>query len=1104
MKKITFVFFFTLSLFFSQNIKASHIAGGDISYVCLGGNQYQVNLNLFVDCLGFDPGATQTVNCVSSCGATVTCSVNVTNPGGTEISQLCAAQIGNSTCNGGTLPGMWVFHFTGTVTLAPPCDTWTMSWNVCCRNAAIINLVTPSSFGSYIQATLNSATDSCNNSPYFTAQPIPYVCQGQLVNYNYGVVESDGDSLYFSLMNALDAPGPPGTPLTYSAGYSATSPIPGIVIDPTTGQLTFTPMTLGNFVVVVLVQEYDASGNLIGTVMRDIEFIVQTCSNVVPDPAPTAGSIGGLSGTAVQSGPYAIEMCEGANFTFNAIYTDSNPGDSLSIVSNIATVLPGSTVTVTGTNPLTVTISWTAPGGSAGTNTNFTVTVSDGACPVVGQQTFVYDINVNPRTLGGPDQIICGTQTATLTGTGGNIFTWSVLSGPPMVVGTNFSCNPCDNPIASPASTTTYVVTSDLSGTCVNSDTVTVTVVADFSYVTAQSASTSCLLQPIQFNATGSPSGTYTYLWTPSTYLDNPAIGNPTATITSPGTYTYYVNITSPLGCTKVDTATITINPSYPPNAVSYASDSIVCVGDTIQLGVTFGASVPSVCGTTPVVCAAALTAQVGTGVATNSSTTWPAPYANWYTSGKHQFLFRASELTAAGITGGKIDQIDWDVIGIFGTSTYHQYTINMGCTNLTSLSTWVTGLFNVYTPKTYNVVVGWNSHPFDVAYEWDGISNLVVEVCFTEGPPYPNYTQSCTSPYTTTPFTSCLYSYSDAMPMCPDLGFATTTTNRPNIRFHYCGAAPDSSVYSYMWAPSGGVFNTSGQTTGAIPAANTQYYVVVTDTTSGCNDTSYIDVVANVTTLTVDAGPDVTICPGASTTLNATGASQYTWSPGATLSNPNIPNPNAAPSSTTTYTVSGTSQCATGAGVDSVTVTIPVVSPLAASAGADQEACVGTQFMLNSTSSGGYGGNIFMWSLLSGPSTDSIYNYNTPVGSVTPTSAGTNFYQVAIMDACGILTIDTVMVDVLQDCDIEVPNVFTPNGDGNNDFFLINSTGIKTFSIVIYNRWGRKVYESDDISKGWDGSNAVDGTYFYIIHATNIKGKEYNPTGFVQRLGAK
>jgi gliding motility-associated-like protein len=1099
MKKILPLIIFASTIFFSQTLKASHIAGGDLSYVCLGGNQYQLNLNLFVDCLGFDPGVSQSITCTSTCGGNVLATVNVTNPGGTEISQLCPAQIGSSTCSGGTLPGMWVFHFTGIVTLVAPCDTWTMSWTTCCRNAAILNLVTPSSFGSYIEATLNSSTSLCNNSPSFTSQPIPYVCQGQLVNYNYGVVETDGDSLYFSLINAMDAG---AAPLVYTAGYSATSPIPGIVIDPNTGQLTFTPLTLGNFVVVVLVKEYDAAGNLIGTVMRDIQFIVQACSNIVPDPAPVAGSIAGLTGTAVLSGPYSLEMCEGSTFSFNATFTDSNLGDTLSYISNILAVLPGAIVTTSGTNPFIITISWIAPGGSAGTNTTFTVTINDGACPVLGQQTFVYDVNVNPRTLGGSDQIICGTQTASLAGTGGSVFNWSVISGPPMVVGTNFSCNPCSNPLASPSATTTYEVVSDLSGTCVNKDTVTVTVVADFSLTTVQSASTSCLLQPIQFDASATPGGTYTYSWSPSTYLDDPSISNPTATITSPGTYTYYVNITSPLGCVKTDTASIVINASYPPNPVSYISDSIVCVGDTVLLGVTFGASVPSVCGTNPVGCAATLMAQVGAGVATNTPTSWPAPYANWYTSGKHQMLFLASELNAAGISGGKIDQIDFDVIAINGISLYHNYTINMGCTNLTALTTWVTGLSNVYTPKNFTVTVGWNAHNFDMAYEWDGISNLVVEICFNEGPPYPNYTQSCTSPYTTTPFVSCLYNYSDSSPMCPDLGSATAISNRPNIRFYYCGAAPDSSVYSYLWAPPIGIFTPTNQTTGAVPAANTQYYVIVTDTVSGCFDTAYVDVVANVSILSVDAGNDVTICPGVPTMLNATGASQYVWSPIGTLSNPLISNPFANPAVTTTYTVSGTSQCAAGASIDSVTVIVPLVSPLTIDAGNNQEVCVGSMFNLESIVAGGYGGNSYSWTLISGLSADSIYNSNSSTAHVTPSAPATNVYQVIVTDACGVVTIDTVMVDILLDCDLTIPNIFTPNGDGKNDEFKITANGIKTYSIVIYNRWGKKEFESDDITKSWTGSNAHDGTYFYIISAESINGKKFDNKGYLQLLG--
>ncbi len=166
MKRII-LFALTFSLLLVQNMKASHIADGDLSYTCLGNNQYQINLNLFVDCLSFDPGAQQTIDFTSTCGGTATMLVDVTDPGGTEISQLCPSQINNSTCNGGNLPDMWVFHFTGIFTLAPQCDTWTMSWITCCRNAAILNITSADLFGSYIQATVVSVTSQCNKSPKF-------------------------------------------------------------------------------------------------------------------------------------------------------------------------------------------------------------------------------------------------------------------------------------------------------------------------------------------------------------------------------------------------------------------------------------------------------------------------------------------------------------------------------------------------------------------------------------------------------------------------------------------------------------------------------------------------------------------------------------------------------------------------------------------------------------------------------------------------------------------------------------------------------------------------------------------------------------------------
>ena len=99
-------------------------------------------------------------------------------------------------------------------------------------------------------ATLNNLDAPCNNSPTYTGPPIPYVCSGQTVCFSLGVVEVDGNTLVYSFTDALE--NPMLTPVVYSAGYSGASPIPGITIDPVTGQVNFiAPGLTGQYLVVI-------------------------------------------------------------------------------------------------------------------------------------------------------------------------------------------------------------------------------------------------------------------------------------------------------------------------------------------------------------------------------------------------------------------------------------------------------------------------------------------------------------------------------------------------------------------------------------------------------------------------------------------------------------------------------------------------------------------------------------------------------------------------------------------------------------------------------------------------------------------------------------
>jgi gliding motility-associated-like protein len=81
----------------------------------------------------------------------------------------------------------------------------------------------------------------------------------------------------------------------------------------------------------------------------------------------------------------------------------------------------------------------------------------------------------------------------------------------------------------------------------------------------------------------------------------------------------------------------------------------------------------------------------------------------------------------------------------------------------------------------------------------------------------------------------------------------------------------------------------------------------------------------------------------------------------------------------------------------------------------------------------------------------------------------------------------------------LEIPNAFSPNGDGQNDVFKVKEghQSITSFHGYIFSRWGKKIYDWTDINGGWDGTiggkDAKDGVYYVIIKAKGADGKVYN-----------
>lgn len=130
-----------------------------------------------------------------------------------------------------------------------------------------------------------------------------------------------------------------------------------------------------------------------------------------------------------------------------------------------------------------------------------------------------------------------------------------------------------------------------------------------------------------------------------------------------------------------------------------------------------------------------------------------------------------------------------------------------------------------------------------------------------------------------------------------------------------------------------------------------------------------------------------------------------------------------------------------------------------------------------------------YLWS---DGSTDSIFNPELE-SSLTVSLAATDFNGCRSLD---------IMIIEFADCIIQSPNVITPNGDGINDEWIVGLDQPQFFDVVIYNRWGRLVYESKDFSSFWDGTNyksgelCSEGVYFYIIRVNDFEGRAFDQQG--------
>jgi gliding motility-associated-like protein len=147
-------------------------------------------------------------------------------------------------------------------------------------------------------------------------------------------------------------------------------------------------------------------------------------------------------------------------------------------------------------------------------------------------------------------------------------------------------------------------------------------------------------------------------------------------------------------------------------------------------------------------------------------------------------------------------------------------------------------------------------------------------------------------------------------------------------------------------------------------------------------------------------------------------------------------------------------------------------------------------------------GASSYFWDFANG-ATNSLNN--TSSQNQTYTEEGNYLVMlVATEGACSDTAYQVVVVNLVLPLSFDMPNIFTPNGDGSNDVFTINPENAESLEMVVLNRWGNVVYESNELNMVWNGRNnntgepCAPGTYFYKFTITDLYGERQTHHGFV------
>jgi len=193
----------------------------------------------------------------------------------------------------------------------------------------------------------------------------------------------------------------------------------------------------------------------------------------------------------------------------------------------------------------------------------------------------------------------------------------------------------------------------------------------------------------------------------------------------------------------------------------------------------------------------------IGTGTTYNTYSSYPAVYGGYYMNAREQYIVTPAEFAANGGGAGNITSIAFNVNNVNGCGSLPNFTIRMGNTTQTAFTTttFITGLSQVYNVASYQPVAGWNTHIFNSAFNWDGTSNVVIEVSFDF---QDDWTENTSTYYTSTSDYKAMYYRNDSTAW-NTVTTGTQSYNRPNMKFNIAAGGPMAPFPALLVSPANG-----------------------------------------------------------------------------------------------------------------------------------------------------------------------------------------------------------------------------------------------------------------------------------------------------------